>query len=133
VRPSDRLCFLEMSVPWHQDVNLGLGSLDGRLDKELQVAFERAQLFPEPQPHVCRNLLIPAAASMQLSSNVLSDDFAQPALVGCVDVFVIGFDFEAVRGPFLLDLSEAANSSLVRMPLLKFARAKATDPAISSA
>lgn len=52
------------------------------------------QLLQQPQPHIRRNLIVPAPTSMQFPSNVVANNLAQSPLVRSVDIFIILFDLE---------------------------------------
>lgn len=61
----------------------------------------------KPQAHVGGDLLVAAAAGVQLPRDVLADDLAQAALVGGVDVLVgAGDDLEGAGLPLLLNLEQ---------------------------
>ena len=107
VGPADGLRLLQMCVSWHEDVDFGVGALHRGANELDEVALQRTQLLAEPQPHVGGDLLVAAAARVQLAADVLADDLAEAALVGRVDVLVVVLDDERVGGPFLLDLREA--------------------------
>jgi hypothetical protein len=51
----------------------------------------------QPDAHVCRDLVVPAPAGVQLAADILADDLAQSALVGGVDVLVIREDLELAQ------------------------------------
>lgn len=91
----------------YQDVDLSFCALNRRLDQQLQVSLQRAQLLPQPKTHVRRNLLIPAASRMQLSANILADNLAQASLIRSVNVLIVVLNHEAVRRPLFLDLCQA--------------------------
>jgi hypothetical protein len=74
----------------------------------------------QPDPHVGRNLVIPATTSVKLAANVFADDFRQSTLVRRMDILVIGFDVElsmcSVVLLAILPNSAKSRSSLRTLP-----------------
>lgn len=62
----------------------------------------------QPNPHISCNLVVPASASVQFSTNILSDDFRQSSFVGSVDILVIREDLECALLPLLFDLFQSS-------------------------
>lgn len=90
--PADGLGALQVCVPGHNVVDLGLCALRDDGQEALEEALEPVELVAQPQAHVGGDLLVAAAAGVQLPRDVLADDLAQAALVGGVDVLVGGGD-----------------------------------------
>ena len=87
----------------------------------------------EPDSHVRGDLIVSTTASMQLASNVFTDNLAQASFVGSMDILVIRLNLELhpgqrsltshtmplnwrtclAVGPFLLDLLETSGNLLL--------------------
>lgn len=103
--PADGLGALQVGLTRHDVVDLGLGALRDDAQEALEEGLELVELVAQPQAHVGGDLLVAAAAGVQLAGDVLADDLAQAALVGGVDVLVgAGDDLEGAGPPLLLDL-----------------------------
>lgn len=103
--PADGLGALQVGVTRHDVVDLGLCVLRDDVQDALEEALE---LVAQPQAHVGGDLLVAAAAGVQLPRDVFADDLAQAALAGSVDVLVCaGDDLEGAGLPLLLDLEQA--------------------------
>lgn len=108
VAPADGLGALQVGVAGHDVVDLGLCALRDDAQEALEEGLELVELVAQPQSHVGGDLLVAAAAGVQLPRDVLADDLAPAALVGGVDVLVgAGDDLEGAGLPLLLDLEQA--------------------------
>ena len=74
MRPSDRLCSLQMGVAWHYMLDLLLRSRSNDLQEVRKVALKVVQLIPQPESHVRSHLIIPASSGVKLTSNVFAND-----------------------------------------------------------
>ena len=85
--PPHGLRRLKVGVAGHQDVDLGFGALDGGADEISQGGVQRSDLPLQPQPHVGGDLVVAAAAGVELACG-RADPLGQPALDVAVDVLV---------------------------------------------
>lgn len=108
VGPADGLGLLKVGIARHDVINFLLGTSNRDLDQITEEAVQTAQLVAQPQAHVGSDLLVARAAGVQFAADLLANDLAQTALVGGVDVLVVGLGLEGVGAPFLGDLLEAA-------------------------
>lgn len=46
----------------------------------------------KPDSHVGSDLVVPASTGVQLTANVLANNFAEPSLVGSVNVLIVRLD-----------------------------------------
>ena len=105
VREPDRLCPLEMRIPWHQNIKLGLSPRDTHLGDREHDFLKMHELLPKPDTHGCCNLLIARTTSVQLSRYFRADQLAQASLIGRVDIFIeCRTDGKCRTVPFLFDL-----------------------------
>lgn len=108
VAPADGLGALKVGVARHDVVDLCLGALRDDAQEALEGGLELVELVAQPHAHIGGDLLVAAAAGVQLPRDVLADDLAQAASVGGVDVLVgAGDDLEGAGLPLLLDLEQA--------------------------
>lgn len=108
VAPADWLGALHVGISRHDVVDLGLRALRDDAQEALEEGLKLVELVAQPQAHVGGDLLVAAAAGVQLPRDVLADDPAQAALVGDVDVLVgAGDDLEGAGLPLLLELEQA--------------------------
>ena len=51
--------YLEVCIPRHQDFPFFVCPVNYDLDQSFQRGFDLACFFHEPEPHVCRDLIVP--------------------------------------------------------------------------
>lgn len=86
--PADGLGALEVSVARHDVIDFALGTGSDELEEASEFVVDLAELIAEPHSHVADDLLVTATASVKLAGNVLTNNLAQSALVGSVDVLL---------------------------------------------
>lgn len=72
----------------------------------------------QPDPHVGRNLIVPASARVKLASNILANDLRQSTFIGSMDVLVVRFDVELPERAWLsaMHSGEFANEGCRTLP-----------------
>lgn len=136
VAPADGLCALQVCVPGHDVVDLGRGALGDDGQEALEEAPEPVELVAQLQAHVGGDLLVAAAARVQLPRDVLADDLAQArSLAVWMSSSAPGMTLKVPASHSFSTSSRPAsiflNSSSVRRPAFVFARAKAMEPRMS--
>lgn len=107
VAPADGLSALQVGVPGHDVIDLALGTGSRQLQEAGKLVVNLAELVAEPHAHVADDLLVAAAAGVELAGDILANDLAESALVGCVNVLVdAGDDGEGASLPLVLDLEK---------------------------
>ena len=108
---------LQVGVPGHEHVLLLVRALHHHADEGLEALLDGAHLPEEPEAHVRRDLVVARAAGVQLPAEG-ADELGQPALVGGVDVLVVGLDFELRNVSAMLRAVCAARAHSALLPLL---------------
>lgn len=112
--PADGLGALQLGIPGHDVVDLGLGALRDDGQEALEEVLEPVELVAQSQAHVGGHLLVAAAARVQLPRDVLADNLGADEDIGSGD------DLEGTGLSLLLDL-EQAGLDLIELVLGKAA------------
>mmetsp|Transcript_1031 Transcript_1031/g.1658 ORF Transcript_1031/g.1658 Transcript_1031/m.1658 type:complete len:212 (-) Transcript_1031:324-959(-) len=108
VRPPDSLCWLEVSVPRHQQVHFRLGPVSCCFEEFNQQRTDHHALLFEPQSNVCRHLVVARSSCVQFPCDA-ADYFPESSFVGSVNVLITVFDLENTRLPFLGHFAQPIN------------------------
>lgn len=84
---------LQVSIARQENILLLVSAFDHNADKPFKSRFNRLGLFKKPQAHVRRHLVISRSARVKFSSE-RPDYFAEAALVGGMDIFIVGLYLE---------------------------------------
>lgn len=103
---SKQVTHLEMRESSSEVVNPLLGANDENANDSLEPLNVLLDLLHEPQAHVRRDLIVPAPSSVELATDLGANDLGETALVGGVDVLVVGLNDERSRLPLALDSVE---------------------------
>lgn len=80
--------YLEMGIPRQQDIAFLVCTFDHDAHEPFEARLHVCHLVQQPQAHVRRHLIVPRSPCVQLTPK-RSDQLAQPAFIGSMDIFVI--------------------------------------------